>query len=175
MARLISTSVLALLLGLLLTSPASAAIEVYNFSSDELRQRYQELGGQLRCPKCENQSIIDSNSESAFDLRQELYRLLEEGESDAGIFNFMRERFGDYVLYNPSKDKRTWLLWYLPPSLLVIALLTALILVKRQPKKATASQLSAAERQAKLNQILQLETKQAANSTTATSTTKESQ
>lgn len=156
---------------LLLTpnNSALAAIEVYDFSTNELRQRYQELGGQLRCPKCENQSIIDSNSESAFDLRQELYRLLEEGESDAGIFNFMRQRFGDYVLYNPSKDQRTWLLWYLPPALLVLAFLTALVLVKRQNSKPTAentkvtdspaSEQAQAERQAQLKKILELDAK----------------
>lgn len=161
MARLTLNSLGAIIFSLFIFSPALAAIEVYDFSKDELRHRYKELGGQLRCPKCENQSIIDSNSESAYDLRQELYRLLEEGASDTAIFSFMRERFGDYVLYNPSKDQRTWLLWYLPPALLLLALIVALVLVKKQQTaKAQKPSETQAERQLRLDKILQLEAQQ---------------
>src|SRR5690554_5497581 len=100
------------LLFLLLSATSQAAIELYDFSDDSYRLRYKEVGGQLRCPKCENQSIADSNSPSAYDMRQELYRLLEEGKTDQQIFDFMVQRFGDYVLYNSCMYSDTWGLCY---------------------------------------------------------------
>lgn len=139
------------------TSTSYAAIELYDFTDDSYQARYKDVGGKLRCPKCENQSIADSNSPSAYDMRQELYRLLEEGKTDSQIYDFMVQRFGDYVLYEPPMRKDTWLLWYLPPALVVLGLLLAFFLVRSRSSAKPAITLSASERQARIQKILELE------------------
>ncbi|SFX22866.1 cytochrome c-type biogenesis protein [Marinospirillum alkaliphilum] len=160
---------LILLLALLLMGVAQAAIEVYDFSSEENRLRFQSLGGELRCPKCENQSIVDSNSPSAYDMRQELFRLLEEGYTDQQVFEFMKARFGEFIMYRPPVRSDTWLLWFLPPVLVVAGLLLVFLLARRRSDKGkdetTADRpLSPSERQLRLQQILELE--RSASSTT---------
>lgn len=165
---------LTLFLLILLTGTSQAAIEIYDFSDDSYRLRYKEVGGQLRCPKCENQSIADSNSPSAYDMRQELYRLLEEGKSDSEIFDFMVMRFGDYVLYNPPVRSNTWLLWYFPPALVILGLLLAFFLVRSRQEASPVNQLTDSERQQKIKKILELEQSIKANASSSSSTTKES-
>lgn len=147
---------MALLLALFTTS-SYAAIELYDFTDDSYQARYKDVGGKLRCPKCENQSIADSNSPSAYDMRQELYRLLEEGKTDQQIYDFMVNRFGDYVLYEPPMRKDTWLLWYLPPALVVLGLFLAFFLVRSRKSANSVSNMSISERQLRIQQILDLE------------------
>lgn len=154
---------LILLLLLLTFSAAQAAIEVYDFSSENNRLRFQQLGGELRCPKCENQSIVDSNSPSAFDMRQELFRILEEGYSDQQVFDYMKARFGDFIMYRPPVRSDTWLLWFMPP-LLVLAGLLLVFFLARSRKTGTSTtvvnETSTSERQLRLQQILELEQQQ---------------
>lgn len=163
---------LILILLMLLSSVSYAAIEIYNFTDDSYRLRYKDVGGQLRCPKCSNQSIADSDSPSAFDMRQELYRLLEEGKTDQQIFDFMVKRFGDYVLYNPPKRSDTWLLWYLPPVLVVLGLLLAFFLVRSRSTTNAPTKMSVAERQLRIQKTLELE--QNTDQQSSLSNTKES-
>ncbi|NLW04921.1 MAG: cytochrome c-type biogenesis protein CcmH, partial [Pseudomonadaceae bacterium] len=138
---------LMVLLLVLFASTSYAAIEIYDFTDSSYQARYKDVGGKLRCPKCENQSIADSNSPSAYDMRQELYRLLEEGKTDAQIYDFMVNRFGDYVLYEPPMRKDTWLLWYLPPILVVLGLVLAFYLAASRRSANSISKLSISERQ----------------------------
>jgi len=145
------------LLLVLFTSTSYAAIELYDFSDPSYQARYKDVGGKLRCPKCENQSIADSNSPSAYDMRQELYRLLEEGKTDQQIYDFMVQRFGDYVLYEPPMRKDTWLLWYLPPALVILGMLLAFFLVRSRKSAKVTSNMSVSERQLRIQQILELE------------------
>ena len=149
---------LMVLLLVLFASTSYAAIEIYDFTDSSYQARYKDVGGKLRCPKCENQSIADSNSPSAYDMRQELYRLLEEGKTDAQIYEFMVNRFGDYVLYEPPMRKDTWLLWYLPPILVVLGLVLAFYLAASRRSANSISKLSISERQLRIQQILELET-----------------
>lgn len=103
-----------------MTSPARAAIDVQNFADPALMQRYEGLTSRLRCPKCQNESIGASNSPIAADMRARVAALLREGQSDRQIENTMVSRFGDYALYDPRLDARTWLLWGLPFGLVII-------------------------------------------------------
>ncbi|GAB2779971.1 cytochrome c-type biogenesis protein CcmH [Halomonas shantousis] len=122
-----------LLLTLLVTCPALAAIEVRQFDDPVLAQRYEDLTESLRCPKCENQAIGDSNSPIAADMRERVAAQLQEGRSDREIQDYMIQRFGDYVLYNPRLSERTWLLWGLPAGLVLLgALLIAFIVRLRR-------------------------------------------
>jgi cytochrome c-type biogenesis protein CcmH len=112
-----------------------AAIETYQFDSPEQEARFRQLGYELRCPKCQNQAIGDSDAEISGDLRAEVYRMLIDGATDEEIKEFMVARYGRFVLYNPPLDKQTLVLWFGPAGLLVLGgILVALRI--RQSKKA---------------------------------------
>ncbi|MHB0776672.1 cytochrome c-type biogenesis protein [Halomonas sp. WWR20] len=134
-----------LLSALLMAGASLAAIEVRQFDDPVLERRYDDLTDSLRCPKCQNQAIGDSDSPIAADMRERVAQQLEAGRSDREIQDFMIQRFGDYVLYNPRLDERTWLLWGLPAGLVVLgALLIAFIVRLRRHARVRA--LSDAER-----------------------------
>ncbi|WP_204483401.1 cytochrome c-type biogenesis protein CcmH, partial [Aeromonas veronii] len=71
----------------------------------------QELARALRCPQCQNQNLVESNSPIARDLRLEVYRWVDEGQSDEQVIARMTERFGDFVRYDPPFKASTALLW----------------------------------------------------------------
>lgn len=131
----------ALLLACLLACCASVhgVVEVHRFDSEEQRLRYLEFTRELRCPKCQNQNLADSNAPIATDLRRELYRLLGEGKSDAEIIEFMVNRYGDYVLYKPAVEPRTWLLWTAPLLLLGAGAVVVLVLLRRSRRDRVAA------------------------------------
>lgn len=109
-----------------------AAIESYEFQNDQQRERYQQLSQELRCPKCQNQNLADSDSQIAADLRRELHQQLLDGKSDEAIVDFMRERYGDFVLYKPRVQRNTLLLW-LGPLVLVLVVVLLLWRSRRSP------------------------------------------
>jgi cytochrome c-type biogenesis protein CcmH len=114
---------LLVVLGLLLPLTASAVIETYQFDDENLRQRYRTLTEELRCPKCQNQNIADSNAPIAQDLRAQLHTQLHAGRSDDQIIDYMVQRYGEFVLYRPRWGLDTALLWLAPVIFLVLALL----------------------------------------------------
>jgi len=81
--------------------------------------RFHALTAELRCVQCQNQSLADSNAQIAHDLRREVLELMHEGRSDAQIKQFLVERYGEFVLYRPQVESRTWLLWFGPLVLLL--------------------------------------------------------
>lgn len=140
----------ACLLGLSLVGVARAAIDTYEFKDEVERERFRSLTEELRCPKCQNQNIADSNAPIATDLRREIYRMLDDGRSDKEIVDFLVMRYGDFVMYKPPLDSRTWLLWYGPFGLLGLGavVLCVLVLRRRKVERAPAQvALSAAERE----------------------------
>ncbi|GEK46885.1 cytochrome c-type biogenesis protein CcmH [Halomonas pacifica] len=124
----------------------AGAIETREFDDPVLEQRYHSLTASLRCPLCQNQAIDDSDAPVSADMRERVYRLLLDGRADIEILNHMTERFGDYVLYNPRLEGRTYLLWGLPVALLGVGGLLV-VLVVRARRNASAQRLSAAERE----------------------------
>ncbi|MBW5799314.1 cytochrome c-type biogenesis protein [Halomonas elongata] len=138
-------SVWLLILLTALALPALAAVEVRQFDDPVLEQRYHDLTATLRCPKCQNQSIGDSDSPIAGDMRERVYQQLQQGRSDKEILDFMVHRFGDYVLYNPRLEGRTLLLWGLPAALVVLGLVLVILLVRAR-RHVAARGLSEAER-----------------------------
>ena len=112
-----------------------AAIETYQFDSPEQEARFRQLGYELRCPKCQNQAIGDSDAEISGDLRAEVYRMLKDGATDDEIKEFMVARYGRYVLYNPPLDKHTLILWFGPAVLLILGGIFVGLRI-RQSKKA---------------------------------------
>ncbi|EPM44745.1 cytochrome c-type biogenesis protein [Pseudomonas syringae] len=127
-----------ILLNLLLCGIVHAAIDAYTFRDDAERARYSELTRELRCPKCQNQDIADSNAPIAADLRKEIYRMLGEGQSNQQIIDFMVDRYGDFVRYKPSLNSRTWLLWFGPAGLLLGGMVVIGFIVMRRRKQRSA-------------------------------------
>ncbi|WP_429059090.1 heme lyase NrfEFG subunit NrfF [Aeromonas veronii] len=123
MCRSLACALLAL--GMLLSATAYASgVDTYQFRHPELQNRAQELARALRCPQCQNQNLVESNSPIARDLRLEVYRWVDEGQSDEQVIARMTERFGDFVRYDPPFKASTALLWGGPLLLLGLALLT---------------------------------------------------
>jgi cytochrome c-type biogenesis protein CcmH len=83
-------------------------------------QHFRALVTELRCVMCQNQSLADSNAMVAHDLRREVLALMRQGKSDAQIQDFLVARYGEFVLYKPRVESRTWLLWF-GPALLLLA------------------------------------------------------
>ncbi|UCJ15172.1 cytochrome c-type biogenesis protein CcmH [Pseudomonas sp. MM211] len=141
---------------LVLVGVAHAAIDTYEFASEAERARYRQLTEELRCPKCQNQNIADSDAPIAMDLRAEIYRMLEAGDSNAQIIDYLVARYGDFVLYKPPVTRRTLLLWYGPAALLVggFVLLGVIVLRRRKAGGEVSTGLSNDEQQ-RLAQLLE--------------------
>ncbi|CDZ92916.1 MULTISPECIES: cytochrome c-type biogenesis protein [Pseudomonadaceae] len=138
------------LLALCLVGGAQAAIDAYEFESEAERQRYRTLVEELRCPKCQNQNIADSNAPIAMDLRREIFRMLEEGQSNEQIVDYLVDRYGDFVRYKPPVNLKTLALWYGPIAMLVVGFgVLALILMRRRHSggREVQNTLSEAERE----------------------------
>ena len=107
------------------------AIETYQFDSSSQEERFRELTLELRCPKCQNQAIGDSDAEISGDLRSEVHRLLKKGATNDEIKDFMVARYGRYVLYSPPLDQQTLLLWFGPFILLIFGGVVVVRRIKR--------------------------------------------
>jgi len=112
---------LAVVMALIPRSGAWAAEAQEAADDPVLESRMMHVAAELRCLVCQNQTIADSHAGLAVDLRREIRTLLAQGKSDAEVLRFMTERYGDFVLYRPPVDARTWLLWFGPLALLGIA------------------------------------------------------
>lgn len=140
----------ALVCGLALTGIAHAAIDTYEFANDAERARFRELTQELRCPKCQNQDLADSNAPIATDLRREIFRMLGEGKDNQQIIDFMVDRYGDFVRYKPALTSKTVVLWFGPLAFLVGGVVVIGVIVGRRRRTARAEDsdtLSAEERQ----------------------------
>jgi len=117
------------------SSSLLASIDLYEFSSEVNQARYKALTKELRCPKCQNQDIADSNAPIAADMRREVHRLLEEGQDDRTIVSFMVDRFGEFVSYKPKVKPATYLLWYGPWALLLFGVVVIALMAGRRATK----------------------------------------
>ena len=130
---------------LLLMLRIAAAADVPVVFDDPARQvRYESLLEELRCLVCQNQSLADSHAELAQDMRDEVYRMVNSGESNTTIANFLVARYGDFVLYRPPVKRSTWLLWSGPFVLLTLA--AAVIIRISRRARAEPRPLTDAER-----------------------------
>jgi cytochrome c-type biogenesis protein CcmH len=85
-----------------------------------LQTRFESIAGQLRCLVCQNESIADSNVELAADLRRQVREMLLAGKSDDAIFQFMTDRYGEFVRFNPPLEAKTVLIWGAPFFMLLL-------------------------------------------------------
>ena len=143
-----------LLLAATVSPGAFAVIESYDFDNESLRERFQVLAAELRCPKCQNQNIADSNAPIAADLRKQLHIQLHEGRSDEEIVDFMVSRYGEFVLYRPRWNKVTVVLWLAPAILMVLAGWILFSSMRGRGAEAAATAELSAEEQARLDALL---------------------
>ncbi len=124
---------LSVLLGfLMLTGSANAIDAVAAFDDPEMQARYEKIISEVRCLKCQNQTIKDSNAFLASDLRREIRYMLEEGKTDDEIYDFLVARYGDFALYRPRASGKTLILWIAPMLFLVFGALALWRVVQRR-------------------------------------------
>jgi len=124
---------------------ATATLESFKFADDAAEQHFKDLISELRCLVCQNQSLADSDAELAHDLRAEVYEMVQDGKSDAEIIEFLVARYGDFVLYKPPMKPSTYLLWFGPFVLMLLAGVLLLRAVRRQ-RQTTNPEISEADR-----------------------------
>lgn len=111
---------LALLLPLAAPAQVATNSAPLQFTDQAEAERFHGLVAELRCVMCQNQTLADSNAQIAQDLRREVLTLMREGKSDAEVKQFLVARYGEFVLYRPQVQSKTWLLWF-GPALLLLA------------------------------------------------------
>ncbi|HHR3861885.1 TPA: cytochrome c-type biogenesis protein, partial [Salmonella enterica] len=102
-----------------MSGSARATTDVMPFKDEAQEQQFRQLTEQLRCPKCQNNSIADSNAMIATDMRRRVYDLMQEGKSRQEIIDYMVARYGNFVTYDPPLTPLTVLLWVLPLATIV--------------------------------------------------------
>ena len=108
---------------LLIQTPFAESIEANDFETIEQQSRYTQLIENIRCPVCQGQSIGGSNSDIAKDLREKVREMILDSKTDSEIYSFMVERYGDFVVYKPPVNTKTYFLWFAPILVLMISLL----------------------------------------------------
>ena len=112
------------------------AIDAGNaFEDPEMQARYERISSEVRCLVCQNQTIKDSNAFLADDLRREIRRLMLEGKTNAEIYDFLVQRYGDFVLYRPRMQGKTLVLWIAPFLLIAVGGFVAVSVVRARMTK----------------------------------------
>jgi len=140
---------LALLLLLLLPSfAAMAQVQTEDQPSDDpvIEQRLAKLSHELRCLQCQNQTLADSPSDLAADLRREIRAQMKAGKSDQEIIAFLTQRYGQFILYRPRVSPLTYLLWFGPFVFLLGGLVVLFRYIKQRRDVITEQPLTVEDR-----------------------------
>jgi cytochrome c-type biogenesis protein CcmH len=122
------------------------AVEPTEVLSDPaLEARAREIGKELRCLVCQNQSIDDSDAELARDLRVLVRERLRAGDSDRQVVDYVVSRYGDFVLLRPPLKPSTYALWFGPPLILLLAVVAIFVFYRNRKRLKAAAGLSAAD------------------------------
>ncbi len=140
-----------LMLFLVLAGSAHAVkIEFHSFKNKQQEQLYLQLIAELRCVKCQNQNLAQSEAELAKDMREKAYEMIIKGGTREDVIKYMTDRYGDFVLYKPPFIAETLLLWLGPAVFLLLSLFMLIKLIKKQQKEPIET-LSESERDAMRN------------------------
>ncbi|KMK19213.1 cytochrome c-type biogenesis protein CcmH [Pluralibacter gergoviae] len=130
---------------------AAAAIDTWQFKDEAQEQQFRTLTEELRCPKCQNNSIADSNAMIAHDMRQKVYELMQQGQSRQQIIDYMVARYGNFVTYEPPVTPSTIILWLLPALFIVGG---GLVIWRSSRRGRAAGESLAPDEQARLRALL---------------------
>lgn len=147
--------IFSLLLLIFSISAYGEMVDTFQFKSVEERTRAVALAKSLRCPQCQNQNLVESNSPIAYDLRIEVYKMVDEGKTNEQIVDVMTSRFGNFVLYKPPFQLTTALLWGLPVLLLITALGTMWRYIKKREKTTVKTTALSIEQKQQLAELLE--------------------
>jgi cytochrome c-type biogenesis protein CcmH len=128
-----------LLVGMLFSVHAAAAIDTFTFKDEAQEQQFRQLTEALRCPKCQNNSIADSNAMIASDMKLKVYELMQQGKSKQQIVDYMVERYGHFVTYEPPLTPATVILWVLP-GLFIVGGAAVIVLRSRRRQKISLTE-----------------------------------
>ncbi len=130
-----------LLMGVIVPISAATLAE-YKFEDPEKDRDFRAIIEEMRCLVCQNESLAGSNADLAVDLRNEIYDMMQSGQTKDDVIGFMVDRYGDFVLYNPPMRPSTYPLWFGPLILFVIgaALLYRAIRRKKQSQETNLSE-----------------------------------
>ncbi len=129
-----------LLLPLLILTFSTSAIDIHEFETEEQRLDYQQLTEELRCLVCQNQNIADSDAGLAKDLRNEVAKLIKQGQNQIQITDYMVQRYGEFVTYSPPVGTHTIVLWVMPLLVFLIAAFVLIRGIKRNSAQANHSE-----------------------------------
>lgn len=136
-----------MLLGCLSLSTGLAAGEARPLAEDPaLELRLDRLAEELRCLVCQNESLAESRSDLAEDLRREVRDLLRQGKSDQEVLAFLTGRYGDFILYRPPFRPGTWPLWLGPPLILLGAGLGYSLYLRRRARRLAGGAVPSGDR-----------------------------
>jgi cytochrome c-type biogenesis protein CcmH len=130
------------------------ALDTLQFTNPEQQAVYETLTSELRCLVCQNQTIGDSNAELAADLRRQVYEMLQQGKSKQDILQFMTDRYGDFVLYNPPLKAKTSVLWLGPVMFLIVGLIAVILVIRRKKTVLAAPDSETSAKLAKIRSLL---------------------
>ena len=103
--------------------------EVYPFEESIHEERFLSLLDELRCPKCQGSNLAGSNAPIAIDLKREVYRLVKLGKTEKEVKNYLVDRYGNFIVYDPPFKSDTYALWLAP---LIIFLITLSVILFRR-------------------------------------------
>lgn len=132
---------------------ARAAIESYPFDDEQQQKQFNSLIVELRCPKCQNQSLADSNSDIARDLKDKVHDLVVSGNTDEQIMKYLVARYGDFITYQPPVRVNTLLLWSGPLLILLVSLAVAFFRVRAQGRQAPSDRQTNAVDESHLSEL----------------------
>lgn len=159
-SRLVQTLLLAVLLTLgagvagTLSLKAEAAIDTFEFETDEQQRRFRQMSNDFRCPMCQNTNLTGSGGGVAEDLRREIYLMIMDGKTDQEIEQFMLERYGDFIFYRPRLMTETILLWFGPLVFLLLGGWIIAGIIRRARPQAQEQVVLNDEEQERLRKLL---------------------
>jgi len=145
---------LAIFLAFQFTLPVQANEAAPLAEDPVVEQRLIVIAEELRCLVCQNESLAGSRADLALDLRREVRTLIKSGKSDAEIKKYLVDRYGDFILYSPPVKPTTWLLWFGPLALLLLAGWVLFNVIRRNQRQ-TDPQAPNAQQRAKAQALLQ--------------------
>lgn len=145
---------LTLLVTLCISSLGWASIDAYPFEDAAKESLFKELISELRCPKCQNQTISDSDAPLAKDLKDKTYELVVAGASKQEVIDYMVARYGFFVHYQPPVKGSTWLLWFGPFLFLACAVSAVVWMIRAKGRSVTGKLEFSAEEQQRLAKLM---------------------
>ncbi|MBU2896461.1 cytochrome c-type biogenesis protein [Vibrio hepatarius] len=138
-----------------LSFSVNATIQIYEFEDLEKEQQFKELSNTLRCPKCQNNTIADSNSALAVDIRQKVYDMTKQGESKQDIVDYMVARYGNFVTYNPPLTFATAILWLGPIFVVMVGFGFIVVRTRSKQSRISSSVTWDQDKEDRLNALLE--------------------